>query len=418
MESCEQPVTIQAVIPSPQELLESLKKKLPTKEFRFAPKNPSIVQMKIGKKWRPYCVHGRKQSTCVICGGSEICKHKKVRTRCVQCGGVSICEHKKQKSNCKICGRSAFCEHGRQKNYCIPCGGTGICIHKRIRSTCRECRGSQICDHGKQKSHCRECKGSAFCKHGKQKSCCRECEGSGICEHKKLKHQCVECGGNSVCQCGKRLKQKRGLCPQCLGCSSEGCIGAVSRVFDFDFCYFCGCFKIGRTPQERRQDKVFDFIEENYPDCEIRYDKPIPDQNCTKFRPDVLFQLPFRKLICEIDEDSHKSAAYDCDTGRMSDLAFSGDVLPTVFIRYNPDKWSDPSGTKRKISDEQRLGKLREEVDRWLDPETAQDHFITVVYLYYDKSEEREEDFIPSDWAEQTLENKEEEPYAKRTKYE
>jgi hypothetical protein len=147
---------------------------------------------------------------------------------------------------------------------------------------------------------------------------------------------------------------------------------------------------------------IFDFVEEKFPSCAVRYDRALPGQTCTKLRPDVLFELPHRKLIVEVDEDSHKAKHYDCETKRMSDLAAAGDIKHTVFIRFNPDLFRGLDGKKRKIPLEKRLEKLQEEIDHWLDIETVQEHFITVVYLYYDKSEAREENFIPCDWSELT----------------
>jgi hypothetical protein len=145
---------------------------------------------------------------------------------------------------------------------------------------------------------------------------------------------------------------------------------------------------------------VFKFLEENYPDCEIRYDQRLPDQNCSKSRPDALFPLLHRKLIMECDENSHKAATYSCDAERMSDLAAAGEVLPTVFIRYNPDRYRNPKGVTVKIPTEKRLATLKKEIDEWISVEKQQEHFITVVYLYYDLSERREQDFVPFDLSE------------------
>jgi hypothetical protein len=152
---------------------------------------------------------------------------------------------------------------------------------------------------------------------------------------------------------------------------------------------------------QKRQDVVFEFLREHYPDCEIRYDKQLPDQQCSRARPDVLFLLPHRKLIVECDENSHKAERYNCEAKRMSNLASAGDILPTVFIRFNPDLYRDPEGLKRKIKMEDRLQVLKQEIDHWLPTETIQQDFITVVYLYYDGSEVRTQDCIPVDWKEE-----------------
>ena len=115
--------------------------------------------------------------------------------------------------------------------------------------------------------------------------------------------------------------------------------------------------------------------------------------------------LPFRKLIVECDENSHKAEAYNCEQRRMSELATSGDILPTVFIRFNPDVYRDPSGQKRKITMEKRLEVLKEEIDVWRNIGKKQDHFAEVVYLYYDNSEIREQTYIPVDISERQPED-------------
>jgi len=157
----------------------------------------------------------------------------------------------------------------------------------------------------------------------------------------------------------------------------------------------------GIAPIEKKQDKIFDFIVSSYDDVEIQYDKQLPDQRCSRARPDALFITEHRKLIVECDENSHKAERYSCEEQRMSELASAGDILPTVFIRFNPDIYRNTKGTKQQISLEDRLETLKNEIDYWLDINTEQAYHITVVYLFYDKSEKRELDFIPIDLDEQ-----------------
>lgn len=402
MTDCDQPV--QALVPPVQELMKSLQKKFPNAEFRLSLRSPHFVQRKYGQSWLAMCPHGLK-------------------SQCKICGGVLICEHSKQRHNCRVCG-IGFCTHGKTKGRCRTCKGSEFCIHQVRKYDCKICKGSSICEHSNLRLRCRICAGSQICIHKLIKYNCGECCGEeAACEHGRPRMACLICGGVRVCPCGEHFKVRSGLCAHCLKCASDGCIGSVSQAFDYQFCNPCGRFNTGRTPQKKRQDQVFDFIEKTYPKLAIRYDLIIPDQNCTKVRPDVLFRLPHRKLIIEVDENSHKSTSYDCETKRMSDIASAGDVLPTVFIRYNPDLYRDHRGTTRKIPSDKRLERLQEEIDRWLDPEKEQPHFITVVYLYYDKCEEREENFIPCDWQEQILKKElesgtEMEPSNKRVKLE
>lgn len=91
---------------------------------------------------------------------------------------------------------------------------------------------------------------------------------------------------------------------------------------------------------------------------------------------------------------------------RMSELSGSGEILPTVFIRFNPDAWKDEEGVSRKVPMESRLEDLDKEIKRWMNPDRIQEHYVQVkvsyqlaerlqvVYLYYD-GPKRRLDFVP-----------------------
>lgn len=89
----------------------------------------------------------------------------------------------------------------------------------------------------------------------------------------------------------------------------------------------------------------------------------------------------------------------------MSEIASSGEIVPTTFIRFNPDIWTDENGINHKNDLESRLEILDEELYFWLDEENdEQEHPIEVVHLYYD-GELKQNDFIPTDGAEYKLYN-------------
>ena len=109
--------------------------------------NPNGFSVKWnGKRLTRICIHGKYQSRCVSCDGSDICIHNKRKTRCTTCGG------------------SDFCVHGKRKTRCLECGGSEMCKHKIRRMICKECEGSMICKHGVRVTRCLECGGSETCK--------------------------------------------------------------------------------------------------------------------------------------------------------------------------------------------------------------------------------------------------------------
>jgi hypothetical protein len=119
---------------------------------------------------------------------------------------------------------------------------------------------------------------------------------------------------------------------------------------------------------QKREDVVFGFLDEVYGETqEIIYDAVLPEQSCSRKRPDANFVLPHRKLIVEVDENQHKADAYSCEAKRMNEVATSGEIFEsTVFIRFNPDIWRDEGGKKRKVSMDSRFELLKDEVLEFL----------------------------------------------------
>jgi hypothetical protein len=142
------------------------------------------------------CLHGKRKSRCVDCGGSAICEHKKIKIQCKACGGSQICIHNKMKTICKECGGGSFCEHNKKRSVCKECNGTNICEHNKLKQQCKDCHGTRICVHNIQISNCFSCKGSNICSHNKRKPWCKECGGSMLCKSswcdkkKQIKYEC------------------------------------------------------------------------------------------------------------------------------------------------------------------------------------------------------------------------------------
>lgn len=49
------------------------------------------------------CPHGRVQSHCIDCHGTQICIHQIRKQLCIECGGSLVCIHKTQRIACKTC---------------------------------------------------------------------------------------------------------------------------------------------------------------------------------------------------------------------------------------------------------------------------------------------------------------------------
>jgi len=169
------------------------------------------------------------------------------------------------------------------------------------------------------------------------------------------------------------------------GCSTWGTIkydGYCSRCFAHRF------------PNDKRahftrskEIVVGRFIRERFPDLSWVFDKRI-EGGCSQRRPDIFPHLGTHALTIEVDEHEHLAESYQCICERKKMMEHFQDAggVPHVFIRFNPDAYTDVSGVKHKSCWgktpktceprvapkrvkhwEGRLEKLRQQVRHWLD---------------------------------------------------
>jgi len=348
------------------------------------------------------CPHNKMKSKCKDCEGSQICEHNRIRSNCRDCGGSSYCKHNKQKSVCRDCDGSSFCEHGKIKSKCKECGGSQICIHNRIKSICKECGGSQICEHGKIKSICRGCGGSQICEHSKIKSNCKDCRGSQICEHNKTRSFCVDCGGSQICihKINKRLCKK---CDGKLLCKTPMCeIIAYKKEYE-GLCARCFVYTHPDKPNARnyktKERTVVDIVLAAFPNFTWVADKKVAD-GCSRRRPDLFLDMGSHVIIVEVDENQHTDYDCSCENKRLMEISQDVEHRPIIFIRFNPDDYTDQSGTKvkscfaadksgiykvakSKVGDWNiRTNALLQQIAYW--SETPTTKTVEVVQLFYD----------------------------------
>ena len=364
------------------------------------------------------CEHGKQTRYCKVCGGSAYCEHDKIKSQCKQCGGSAICEHKKLKTQCRDCGGSAFCKHDLRKSKCEECGGSDICEHKRQKSHCKECGGSTFCQHKKRKSRCKECGGADICEHGKRKSGCKDCGGADICEHKIFKKYCKECDGSAYCEHTKIKTQCRAcggsaycehdkLKPQCKKCGG-------SRLCKTSFCetgghkkyngyclpccvQICPEIEVSRNYKTKEKD-VVDRIKHYFPNFTWVADKRVQD-GCSLRRPDLLLDMGSHIIIVEVDENQHSDYDCSCEHKRLMQISQDLGHRPIVFIRFNPDAYTNQEGvlvkscwklnqlgvmtigkTKEKEWEE-RIENLKTQIQYWIDNPTEKT--VEIIQLFY-----------------------------------
>jgi len=366
------------------------------------------------------CQHGKYKHNCIECGGSGICTHGKRKSRCLECNGTELCEHNISKYNCKECMGNGICIHKKQKHICKECRGSGICEHGKNKNACKDCHGTRFCLHNKQKARCIECGGNALCEHNKQTQFCGICKGTQICEHNNRKYTCKECGGNGICIHGitksyckecegssicKHKKEKR-HCKECEGsrlCKNEWCETTGNTKYE-GFCV--ACFVNNPENQDKsamrnyktKEKDVIDRITQTFTNFTWVADKKVQD-GCSRRRPDLLLDMGSHIIIVEVDENKHTDYDCSCENKRLMELSQDLQHRPIVFIRFNPDDYTNQDGilvkscwklnklgvmqiakTKQKEWEE-RIESLKQQIQYWVDHPTEKT--IDIIELFY-----------------------------------
>ena len=144
---------------------------------------------------------------------------------------------------------------------------------------------------------------------------------------------------------------------------------------------------------------MVDRIKETFPDFTWVADKRVQD-GCSLRRPDLLLDMGSHLIIVEVDENKHTGYECSCENKRLMQLSQDLHHRPIVFIRFNPDGYTNQEGevirscwklnktglmtimkTKQKEWNE-RIKCLIAQIQYWSDHPT--DKTIEIVELFYD----------------------------------
>jgi hypothetical protein len=194
-------------------------------------------------------------------------------------------------------------------------------------------------------------------------------------------------------------------CPQC---------GRLDILNKHGICInFCSLEEVDRAMKKRIKKKEEEVIKllstaiitQNL--VEEHYDIQI--NSCDRYRPDILYHCGSHVVIVEIDEKQHKSYScqsyIDCledeleltpcealqlaERTRMYLIAVHFEV-PTVFLRYNPDKYKI-AGKNQVISEKDRKDILVRWVKKCISTEPV--YSCSAKYLFYDEFEKTDISF-------------------------
>ncbi len=185
-------------------------------------------------------------------------------------------------------------------------------------------------------------------------------------------------------------------------CKTELCDIQATKKHLKGYCLRCFIYNFPNDKLVRdygtREAKVSEFIKETYPDLNITYNKII-NEGCSNHRPDIFIDCLTHSVIVEVDENQHKAQTYnpECELRRLNDIYTSLADRPIIFIRINPDSYTNSKNKlikscfeytedrglpKANKTLQTRLKKLKEVIDENVTKVPSEN--ITTIKLYYD----------------------------------
>jgi hypothetical protein len=168
------------------------------------------------------------------------------------------------------------------------------------------------------------------------------------------------------------------------------------------YCLACFMQTFPNEPVARnyktKERNVVDNIKRVFPDVDWIWDRKISG-GCSQRRPDLFLDMGTHIIIVEIDENKHDT--YDCSCENKRIMQISQDVghRPIVFIRFNPDKYTDSNGNKItscwaldgnnimaikkcKVKEwTERMNALNNQIQYWVDNKTNKT--VETIPLFY-----------------------------------
>lgn len=148
-----------------------------------------------------------------------------------------------------------------------------------------------------------------------------------------------------------------------------------------------------------KERTLVDIVLAAFPSFTWITDKKVID-GCSRRRPDLFLDMGSHVIIVEVDENQHTDYDCSCENKRLMEISQDVGHRPIVFIRFNPDDYTDQNGTKVKSCfaadrsgifkvaksrvDEwnMRTNALLQQIQYWSENPTTKT--IEVVQLFYD----------------------------------
>jgi hypothetical protein len=187
-------------------------------------------------------------------------------------------------------------------------------------------------------------------------------------------------------------------------CKTYLCYTIVRNKYN-GYCCYCYINMFPDKPVSRnyktKEYAIVEFIKSLDVNLSWISDKRV--DGCSKRRPDLLLDLGYQVIIIEVDENQHIDYDCSCENKRLMELSYDLGHRPIIFIRFNPDEYTDKFNKKisscwgnnknginvvkksKMIEWEDRLHSLKNCVDYWINPENVTNKTIEIIQLFYDE---------------------------------
>jgi hypothetical protein len=260
---------------------------------------------------------------------------------------------------------------------------------------CSKCKEPDMVDIRHNKCKCKKVQPS-FNYKGLQPKFCKDCKEEGMINI--IKRRCIKCKEKQATYNLEGLKAE--YCNLCKTneminvmdkCKNEGCVRSGNVKYKY-YCTFCYQHlfpndKVAKNIRKKTKEiYVRDFLKETFPD--FIHDIPLWSGNCNcSHRRRIDFrELVGNTLLCiEVDEHQHKRYNKKDEEIRYDDL-FMIHGGKFIFIRFNPDIFTNELGTKKNPYMKRRMEYLKNEIDNQVDRINNEENneLIEIVYLFYD----------------------------------
>ncbi len=213
-------------------------------------------------------------------------------------------------------------------------------------------------------------------------------QNNPICQFEECneKATCVNDGTNYPVRCGTHcLDDDVNIIERnCKSCNLKYLLNELTGL-----CDICNTVEIKKVYKIKETETIL-FLQNN--DISFITTDKIPENSCSKFRPDGVIDFKYFLIVLEIDEFQHKNYDEMCEKNRMIQLHQDYGGIPLVFIRFNPDNYKIklPNGEKKVVKpSNSRLKELLYLIKRF---EYLKDIYetsvplspLSVCYIYYD----------------------------------